>query len=181
MFKVADVRQDRVDRLQAATNHATQRAIDRSQTCCKNCATRTRKLPLDRPRRNEHRQEQGYCGQYGVTAYPPAHVDTSGLHFGSPLVELISHSIPPYLCWRTLVMLFCSWPANVAVRLRIALSCATRPASCRSIAAIIFCIMACLLISPDPPPPSTPHHHPPPPPSLLAFPPSPPSRCPTTT
>ncbi len=46
-------------------------------------------------------------------------------------------------------MLFCSWPANVAVRLRIALSCATRPASCRSIAAIIFCIMAWLLISAD--------------------------------
>ena len=46
-------------------------------------------------------------------------------------------------------MLFWSWPANVAPRLRRALSCATRPASWRIIAAIIFCMMAWLLISAD--------------------------------
>src|SRR6202030_278743 len=91
LFKVADIRQDRVDRLQTAANHAAQRAVDRSQTGCQDCATRTRNLSLDVPRRNEHCQEQGYRGQYGVTAYPPAHVDTSGLHLASPLVELISH------------------------------------------------------------------------------------------
>ena len=36
---------------------------------------------------------------------------------------------------------------GVAVRLRIALSCATRAASCRNMAAIIFCVIAWLWIS----------------------------------
>jgi ribosomal protein L44E len=97
--KVTDIREDRVDRLQAAADNAAQRAVNRSQSGREDCATGTWKLSLNLPRRNERRQQQGHGGQHGMTPDTSAPTDSSILRFADPMDDPISHfKFLPHLC-----------------------------------------------------------------------------------